>query len=355
MMSEGDPRQRLRQNLSRSKIPGLDGIRGFSALSVVAFHAVSWHFPGDHAVRMFFVLSGLLITWLLLKEHQKWGRFDLKAFYLRRGFRLLPPLAVLLVWEAISQQPPVGGRAIAATAFYYGNYYAATGGHMAALGHTWSLAIEEHFYLIWPAILSLLLFRKRLVAGVLAAAGASAAVQFFLAVSGFRLYAGNASEANAAAILTGCALALAIWRRPEAIPRFLFARGLGLVAFVAVCMLAQLSKPQMVAWGFTASIPFLVAIILQAIAYEWRILENPVARYLGRISYSVYLWQFVAIRFGEVAVEKLGYPLGQTVSRAAAGLIMSVAVAAGSHHFIESPAQNWIRKRLKRRTPQCVA
>jgi peptidoglycan/LPS O-acetylase OafA/YrhL len=93
-------------NLHRRKIPALDGIRGVAALTVVAFHAVSRRAPGGYAVLMFFILSGLLITWLLLTERQKTGSIDLPAFYLRRAFRLFPPLFVLLLWEAATRFPP---------------------------------------------------------------------------------------------------------------------------------------------------------------------------------------------------------------------------------------------------------
>src|SRR5271155_1293817 len=99
LLSLADPRQRLLANLRRRHIPGLDGIRGIAALSVVAHHCTSYVFPGRLAVQLFFVISGLLITWLLLDEQQRSVTVDRKAFYWRRAFRLFPALFVLLAWE----------------------------------------------------------------------------------------------------------------------------------------------------------------------------------------------------------------------------------------------------------------
>src|SRR5438045_7133904 len=96
-----DPRDRLIENLQRRVIPGLDGIRGIAALSVVMFHGVSGRFPGAHAVNMFFVLSGMLITWLLLNEEDRDGKVNLRAFYWRRAFRLFPAVGGLILWELV--------------------------------------------------------------------------------------------------------------------------------------------------------------------------------------------------------------------------------------------------------------
>lgn len=111
------PVRTLLANLRRRTIPGLDGIRGISALCVVAYHGWTERFPGTLAVQTFFVISGLLITWLLLQEEEQKGLVNRRAFYVRRAFRLLPALFLLLVWEAFTDFPHVPRAAIIASAF----------------------------------------------------------------------------------------------------------------------------------------------------------------------------------------------------------------------------------------------
>jgi peptidoglycan/LPS O-acetylase OafA/YrhL len=148
-----DPRLRLQENMRRRTIPGIDGIRGISALTVVALHGTSSHFPGRQAVQMFFVLSGLLVTWLLLAEEKRNGTVSLSGFYWRRAFRLFPPLIALLVWEMATDLPHVSSAAVLAAALYYANYFAAAGGDLLGLLHTWSLSVKNisTLYGRWPS------------------------------------------------------------------------------------------------------------------------------------------------------------------------------------------------------------
>jgi hypothetical protein len=131
-----DPRDRLARNLNRSKIPGLDGIRAVSALTVAAAHANREFLPAGFAVVMFFILSGLLITWLLLREGDRTGSVNLRAFYIRRAFRLLPPLASLIVCTSIFKRPPASTAGLVTAALYCVNYFVAFGGQPLGIGHT---------------------------------------------------------------------------------------------------------------------------------------------------------------------------------------------------------------------------
>jgi peptidoglycan/LPS O-acetylase OafA/YrhL len=292
---------RLLSNLRRSTIPGLDGIRGLSALAVVAFHGISLRFPGLYAVQMFFVLSGLLITWLLLRETQRAGTVSLRAFYWRRGIRLLPALLALGVWQVVVGKPHAPRGALLSALCYYANYRAAFGGDMGGLVHTWSLAVEEHFYLIWPAILILSRDRiklTRLLFLAVCVAGAYRIGAGALTVHG-SVYAAYATETNAPAILAGCSLAMLLWHFPARIPAFLFHRVLTPISLCAIVALAQLPASAQYVWGIPAGIPFAAVILLQAITYEWAVLENAVARFLGRISYGIYIWHAVAISLVE--------------------------------------------------------
>jgi len=275
-----DPRDRLVNNLQRRVIPGLDGIRGLSALSVVMFHGISERFPGGQAVQMFFVLSGMLITWLLLTEERRTGTVSLRAFYWRRAFRLFPAIVALLGWEFLINKPRVSHQSILAVACYYANYYSALGGRLDGLIHTWSLAVEEHFYLIWPTIFVFIPNRTKLVKVLLVAALLSAVDR---AVTGRFLspvYAFNATESNAAALLLGCAVTLLIWSSRRKIPLAVFHPLLTPLSLLAVVGLAQVPKDYAYAWA-TMGVPFEAVILLHAITYEWRVLENRIASFLG--------------------------------------------------------------------------
>jgi peptidoglycan/LPS O-acetylase OafA/YrhL len=142
------------------RIPALDGLRGFSIALVVAGHwleprLVGWErdMAGTAAslgVRIFFVLSGYLITRLLLQERAQKGSIDLRAFYRRRARRILPASTCFMLTAFVLFRPQLSwGHALAA-AFYVTNF---DPGHPWFLGHLWSLSVEEQFYAIWPAAL----------------------------------------------------------------------------------------------------------------------------------------------------------------------------------------------------------
>jgi peptidoglycan/LPS O-acetylase OafA/YrhL len=152
-------------------LPALDGLRALAVLAVVGYHAdVSWLQGGFLGVDVFFVVSGFLITALLLREHATTGRVDLKAFWVRRFRRLLPALGALLVvtamvWHTTYQRDLVRIRAqFGAAITYVSNWYlvATNGSYFTNLGrpspllHLWSLAVEEQFYLVWPIFIGVL-------------------------------------------------------------------------------------------------------------------------------------------------------------------------------------------------------
>src|ERR687889_219725 len=151
-------------------LPSLDGLRAFAVIAVLLYHAGLYWIPGGFlGVEVFFVISGYLITALLLAEWRQRGRIDLKIFWLRRARRLLPALYVLLVvtlgFAVVFLPDEVAGlRGDVLAAFgYVTNWYLIFGqesyfeavGRPSLLQHLWSLAVEEQFYLIWPPILAL--------------------------------------------------------------------------------------------------------------------------------------------------------------------------------------------------------
>jgi peptidoglycan/LPS O-acetylase OafA/YrhL len=347
------PFDRLQMNLRRRQIPGLDGIRGIAALSVVGFHdqEINHHdwfghiYPGRFAVQIFFVISGLLITWLLLSEEKRDGSVNRRRFYWRRSFRLLPALVALLAWQQVTHIPSATRSNTIATALYYANYYLIF--HwgpkfQGGLVHTWSLAVEEHFYLIWPQVFFFVRNWRTLLKVCLVVAALQIAWRLIDGFHGHVIYAELSTETVSYAALAGCMLAILLWHAPHRIPRFVFFRGLTPISLVVVLGLGLLPKDAQGIWGIPLGLPFMAILVLQAITYEWRLLENPVARYFGRISYSVYLWGLVAI---EVAsrIEHDRYRLS--------AFAIAIAIGSASHFIIERPFQSLglkLESRLKR-------
>jgi len=222
----------------------LDGVRGVAILTVLVYH-LTWGigrdpldgslFPrgGYLGVDIFFVLSGFLITTLLIQEWDRTGGISLRHFYARRALRLLPALALVLVAAAVVAvvAPAVGYESsflapettemrwssIGVVLLYAANwasiYPPSTGFTLGALGHTWSLAIEEQFYLVWPIALRFLLRRGLGRRQIAALAGMGILVSAFVRAlvwqstgSWIRAYVG--SDVRADALLTGCAVGL---------------------------------------------------------------------------------------------------------------------------------------------------
>ena len=339
------PSDRLCENLQRRQIPGLNALRGGAALAVVASHRLMGLAQvGSLAVQMFFLLSGLLITWTMLTERERTGHLNLRRFYIRRALRQLPGLSVLLLMEILVDQPYASGKAIASSFVYVSNYYVAICGNgvLGGLGHTWSLAVEEHFYFLWPMVFCFC-YSRRLVVWVGAAAALSAGIRYGVDSFVSSNYAYYSAESNAFAILAGCALALWLWGR-RIIPRFLLWRPLLLVSLV-ILVLGAKWIPSAIVTRFAAlwTLP-LAVILLQSIAYEWRVLENPCMSLLGRISYSIYLWHLVASQL------VLGHGL---TGLARAGTLFGSAIAFGavSYFLVERPVQEWGRRRFLAQSP----
>ena len=165
----------LRQQVSRVPyLPGLDGMRALAVIAVMVYHANhGWLSGGFLGVEVFFVISGYLITLLLISEHERTGRVRLGRFWLRRARRLLPALFTLLaglaIYMAFFERRPMGTNRgdFLGGIFYVSNWYQLFVGQgytdfeaFAPLRHLWSLAVEEQFYLFWPIIMALILRRR---------------------------------------------------------------------------------------------------------------------------------------------------------------------------------------------------
>lgn len=169
-------------------IPELDGVRAISVLFVLLVHASYGRIVGGFlGVDVFFVLSGYLITRLLMRERSVTGTLDLASFYMRRVLRILPPLIVcvalaMAVWPVPGASLQDRLKVISAVMFFYANFYDAD--VLQCLVHTWSLAIEEQFYLFWPALFLMLRTRARLVALAATVVAVSIAVRTLMVAEG---------------------------------------------------------------------------------------------------------------------------------------------------------------------------
>ena len=319
------------QHASGSSIgyrPWLDVVRALAIGIVLAGHAdiPGMASSGAVGVAIFFVLSGYLITTLLLIEHGKHGTINLRGFYWRRGLRLLPAvftmLLVVIVLSILHNRLGSGLRSAAFVAGYVGNWVLALGGSLFRTSHTWSLAIEEQFYLIWPvALLIGLRFGSRSVIAVLLV-GAALSLAFRQS-SGWHL-AYYSTPARAFDLMVGAGLA---FFRPVRTSSWILLPAVGALALAVLMtdigrgttwgsLFADLAGLGFVAWAATrTAAPSAVR------PFVW----------LGTISYGVYLWNSVILQ----EMGALGLPSGPL--RGTLLVVLTLLVAAASYRWIETP------------------
>jgi len=384
-----DPVPDDRAHISRVPyLPGLDGMRALAVAAVMVYHANSDWLPGGFlGVEMFFVISGYLITLLLISERERTYRISLRHFWLRRARRLLPALFTMMllvtVWTAIFKNEALGALRgdVIAGFFYVSNWYQiweglgyTAAGDFAPLRHLWSLAVEEQFYVFWPIVMIFLLGRN----GTRQVAAVSrwlfiAAVAITVAVA-VLFYPGPIAEPNVtpdaywwigdhpiakidtlylstitrlSGILLGAAFAM-VWR-PLAIVRGplrskgrLF-DGLALVSIIVfgwLCWNTYLATPAgadplLFRGGFfiagLATLAIIAAVTHRG-AYANRLLGNSLFLWVGTRSYGLYLyhWPIYQMIRG-VAGNKL------TVSEFVLALLLTASITEVSYRLIESP------------------
>jgi peptidoglycan/LPS O-acetylase OafA/YrhL len=354
-----------------SRIPSLDGLRALSIFLVLALHTIQrfsfnhpvsrlWYaiFDGGTGVFIFFVISGYLITTLLLNEQQKRGSISMRGFYLRRAMRILPPLytyvAVLLLlgWAG---RLALNRLDILSALFFFHNYAPAT---MWSLEHFWSLSTEEQFYFLWPVIL-LYCLRKPGIAGRLTASRIALAVIVIspvVRVVSFRfdipyLRNGYGFHMRADALMYGCVFALLqgtplfervyafatkIWWIPPA------------VIFLSDCIGARFTNYWQLPFGYTicgAAIAFfLLWCTRNPTSIVGRILNARPIVHIGVLSYSIYLWQVLFLHpyngpvFGQSLKLLTIFPFSW---------LAIFAVAELSFYLVEQPSLH-LRNRLIR-------
>jgi peptidoglycan/LPS O-acetylase OafA/YrhL len=348
-------REQSASSFRLGKRPALDGFRGVAMLGVLSFHTLSFLVPGSNRERyipggfiglnMFMVLSGLLITSLLLDERSKTGGISLRGFYSRRARRIFPPLIPVLIafvaWSAAYGDPlrPLLPD-VGFVSLFSANLAPAFGTHIPwALSQTWSLGIEEQFYLLWPISLLLVLRRCRprtiliILTVVTAAMAITGSVAYGLHHSpiGFfeRLAEGNG-------LVIGCGLALALhwgWKPPN----WLRLATLPALALLVVTALTTFIYNPWLPYGGNTLIDLAGAIILLAILDQtsrlaWAFSWSPLC-YCGKISYAFYLWHMLLY----LAVVE-AWPEMNTVLRVAVCVSGAIGVAIASRYLVELPA-----------------
>jgi peptidoglycan/LPS O-acetylase OafA/YrhL len=365
--------ERRAQRVGDGFRPDLEGLRGVAILLVLLFHAgLSGVSGGFIGVDVFFVLSGFLITGLLLRERTGSGRIDLVAFYARRARRILPAAIVVLVatlGAAYLVLGPIDMERVAddaiACALFVGNlrfaanamdYFSAAQTPSPYL-HYWSLGVEEQFYLLWPAILIVATRgrRPRLGAGLaLGVIGATSFVTALVLTSSSGAWAFYSLPARAWQLALGGLLAVTVaWH--ERLPgRPLAAVGwIGLLAILAGVVLIDPSTPYP---GVAALLPTLGAgaVILSGTrpGSPGSVLVVRPLRYLGRISYSLYL-----IHWPLLVLPAAALPLGAELPLAERiGLVLlAVVLAAASYRFVEEPIHRGRRIALPARPTLAAA
>jgi peptidoglycan/LPS O-acetylase OafA/YrhL len=342
--------------------PELDGVRAFAVLAVMLLH--SWPFlPTLHVagraynylggflgVDVFFVLSGYLITTLLLREERARGTIRLGAFYARRALRLLPALFVALVLAAavvaIIGRNPASNRPYAESAFvtlaYVANWFQARES-LGILNHTWSLAIEEQYYLVWPAVLLLatrFVRSKRAIAILLlAAAGAIAILRFLVFDAGHHELAALSTVTRGDGVVIGSALAVALSTETPRLRRVLERGSTPLVATLFIVVTSAFvawNSPFLYRGGLlavnlaTAALIGHLAVRMHSLAK--RFLSSRPLPTIGRISYGIYLFH--------VPINYLIHrePVGMTGPLSAVLMfVASIVFAFASYRVLEQP------------------
>jgi peptidoglycan/LPS O-acetylase OafA/YrhL len=356
--------------------PSLDGVRAIAILAVMIFH-VGWHSSwlvptGYLGVDMFFVLSGFLITMLLLREWQRNRQIVLRHFYARRALRLLPVVAVVTLAAAIvhlATSPSFSGwtqwRIVLSTIFYCQNWVSRFSGDAGGmLAHVWSLSIEEQFYLIWPPILVLLLFigarKKTVLTFLVAGVGAVVVVRsvqwlhvfdqpyahnvFGVLYHTKRLHLGwdhwySSTFLHGDGLLVGCLAAAIVFWFPTVrrVPRWSATLATIPALYVVAAMVhssdASYSR-WLPVWGlplFNVAVAIVVlSFVLHPVGVVARVFALRPLVWIGRRSYGLYVYHWpLVMLFGHTGWSKAAVAFAVYTS--------SFAAAALSYRFMERP------------------
>ncbi|MFT5249449.1 MAG: peptidoglycan/LPS O-acetylase OafA/YrhL [bacterium] len=346
-MQKGDRLDRFNLRLNNNKIPSLDGLRAIAVLLVIVSHFNTDWVNGGLGVMIFFVLSGFLITWLLLKESDKKGTVSLKNFYIRRALRIFPAyylfcFAGILIY--IYRGHELIFSEVMSALFYYSNYYYGIPigeADSSLFGHTWSLAVEEQFYLLWPFVFVFAKQNTKRLFYISIAIIAIIWVYRALLVIGFDVrqeYLYRAFDTRFDHLMIGCFMAIGLkiaklnrliiiltkhsWY-PLITLFMLFGNQFFHSSYMYTFTLAYMIEPILI-------VCFLIQCIYFTDVSIWKLLENPIVIFLGSISYPLYLWQQLTIHTAKTMSSDLPVLLQLLFA-----IFVTVIFASASYFLVE--------------------
>jgi peptidoglycan/LPS O-acetylase OafA/YrhL len=330
---------------TKGRIVSLDGLRALAVLLVILDHSLFDFAGGGIGVSIFFVLSGFLITTLLLRERERNGNVSLKLFYSRRALRLYPALLVMLAITIVLGCSAKMGL-IAAT-YTTDIYNAITSNSTGPYQHTWSLSLEEQFYLLWPLLLApLALHYRRYAVPILLVAAFGSVAAAFIGTQQMLSHDGTITSAvfnplwQAHGLLIGCALALMRPQTRVRRPTELVVGGSLAILLIAVLASITVDQGWAAGWNLLAELAA-AAVIAGMVAGQplrgiARLYEAGPAVWIGARSYGIYLWHLPLIYL--VALHGLAPPdVSQIVGAAFIGVPLAFVAAAISYRWVETP------------------
>ena len=326
------------------RLPSLDGLRAFSILLVCVGHVAGTvgapdfllplHNLGNFGVKIFFVISGFLITYLLLIEHEKTGVINLKQFYIRRTFRLFPAFYFFVVCMALSHY--LGWIELWKGDLFHAATYTMNYHHERSwwLNHSWSLAVEEQFYLLWPFLLLLIgQLKARTIAIIVVCLVPIIRALMWIEFEASPSAMTREFQAIADALATGCVLAYLYkdkWETPTWL-RSIWFYTVPLTMFIVPFILIKIEPGLFYILGQSVG-NFCAAVMIWRFihvrqGWSYKILNCPLAIWLGALSYSIYLWQEPFLN-SWVQYWYASWPLN---------IALTLVFAAFSYYLIEKP------------------